>query len=190
MQDHIAGVEASEHDPPAHIQPRPLASPPNIAKEEKAKHYLTHARPHPGSAICRSTRTPNLPHSVLHESSRAIPRLVGDYCFLRKAGDSTLLACLARKLYPYRLVLACGVPKKGVDSLVVSRIARCTRELGLAHCACRCGREATLTAMFEEAMSRTGRAGKLITKDTPSSDCEFPVAGGAWGRDSRAQRNC
>ena len=77
MQDPIVGVETSGHDSPAHIQPRPLASPPEMTKEEKAKHDLTHTPPHPGCAICRSTRTPNLPNSMSHESSRTIPSCGG-----------------------------------------------------------------------------------------------------------------
>ena len=78
MQDPIVGVETSGRDSPAHIQPRPRASPPEMTKEEKAKHDLTHTHPYPGCAICRSTRRPNLPHSMSHESSRTDPLLVGD----------------------------------------------------------------------------------------------------------------
>ena len=79
MHDPIVGVETDGHDSSAHIQPRPLASPPEMTQAEKEKHDLTHTPPHPGCAICRSTRSPNLPHAMSHESSRTIPLLVGDY---------------------------------------------------------------------------------------------------------------
>ena len=80
------------------------------------------------------------------------------------------------KLYPYHLFLACGVPKKGLDPLVVSRISRFIREMGLVHFAYRCDREASLNAMLEEAISRTGRTGKRFSPDSSDNNFPFPVA--------------
>ena len=163
------GVELLQHeeDGPSAIPPKPVPSPPSMSAVEKAKHDLTHQPPHPGCAICRSTRSPNMQHPQSHEHMRTIPLLVGDYCFLRDAADAYLATCLVLRLYPYRLFLAFIVPRKGSDPSVVARISRFIREAGLVHFAYRCDREASLNNLVEEAIAKAGRTGKRVHTDQP-----------------------
>ena len=100
--DPIVGVEHVLRDEqgPGAREARPLPSPPSMTPAQKAKHDLTHLPPHLGCAICRSTRSPNLQHGPSHEHERIIPLLVGAYCFLRRADESSLLTCLVMRLYP------------------------------------------------------------------------------------------
>ena len=109
------GVEGVLHDSrgPGALQAVPMPSPPTMSPAEKAKHDLTHLPPHPGCAICRSTRAPNLGHPRSHEHLRVIPLLVGDYCFLKNALEKTLATCLVLRLYPYGIFFAFLVPRKG-----------------------------------------------------------------------------
>ena len=114
MDDPIVGVETVQHDEKysTAIPAQPIRSPPEMTPAEKERHDLTHQPPHPGCVICRSTRTPNVQHTRTTEHQRTIPLVVGDYCFLRSAGEKTLLTCLVSKFYPCHIVLAFGVPKK------------------------------------------------------------------------------
>ena len=148
FDDPIVGVEVvtrDEHGPGA-LEARALPSPPTMTPTQRATHALTHVPPHQGCAICRSTRSPNMAHGPSHEHERVIPLLVGDYCFMRRQDESKLLTCLVMRLYPYKIFLACGIPKKGIDALVISRISRFIREMGLVHFAYRCDRETALNA--------------------------------------------
>ena len=95
---------------------------------------------------------------------------------MRGAGNNIRLTCLVLKLYPYQVFLACGVPTKGADPSVVSRMSRFIREMGLTHFAYRCDREASLNALFEEAISRAGRQGKKFNPETKDADFYLPVA--------------
>ena len=173
MDDPIIGVEQQDEGA---IEAKPLRSPPVMTPAQREIHNLTHQPPHPGCEICRATRTPNIPHSLSHESSRTIPMLVGDYCFLKSGGEKKLLTCLVMKLYPWKIFLACGVPKKGIDQSVISRISRFIREMGLVTFVYRCDREASLNAMLEEAISRTGRAGRHFPRGSDASSFPLPIA--------------
>ena len=91
-------------------------------------------------------------------------------------GDEILQTVLVMRLYPYKIFLACAVPKKGIDTLVTLRIARFIRDMGLVHFAYRNDREASFNAMIEEACARTGRTGKPVAQDDIATDFPYPVA--------------
>ena len=120
--------------------------------------------PGEGCQLCKSTRAPNLKHAQSHEHLRTIPLLVGDYCFLKSIADDDLRTCLVMKLYPYQITFASGVPRKGSDPLVIQRLARFIKEMGLVHFAYRCDREAALNSMLEDAIARAGRTGKEFSQ--------------------------
>ena len=70
-------------------------------------------------------------HVMSHESERVIPLLVGDECFLRSIDETVLQTCLVMRLYPYKCFMACAVPKKGFDELVIRRLVKFLRDMGL-----------------------------------------------------------
>ena len=150
-------------------EPVPVKSPRTMTAAQKEKHDLTHMPPDLGCSICRSTRTPNLGHTATREHERTIPLLVGDYCFLKTFSETILATCLVFRLYTYKSFLACIVPKKGHHPDVIARVARFIREMGLVQCAYICDREASLNALVEEAIARTGRAAKRVYADEPRS---------------------
>ena len=97
-----------------HCQTREIPSGDDTSRKNE-RHDLTHQPPHPGCGICRSSRTHNVQHKASHENPRSIPLIVADDCFLRRSEHKTLLTCLITKLCPYQRVMACGVPRKGMD---------------------------------------------------------------------------
>ena len=145
----------------------PLPTPPSMTPAEREHHNLTHQPPHRGCPICAANRTPNIKHGPSHEHERLIPLLVGDYCFLRSIQDRPLVPCLVMRLYPYKIFFATAVPRKGAEPLLVARVARFIREMGLVHFAYRCDREHSLNALVEQACAKAGRAGFAVTSDLP-----------------------
>ena len=101
-----------------------------MSPAQRRKHNLTHLPMHPGCAICRATRSPNAVHVMSHESERVIPLLVGHYCFLRRIDETLLQTCLVMRLYPYKCFMACAVPKKGFDELVIRRLVIFLTDMG------------------------------------------------------------
>ena len=53
--------------------------------------------------------------------SRSVPLLVGDYCFVRNSGDDNLVCILVLKLYPYGMLFAAVVNRKGFDEDIVKK---------------------------------------------------------------------
>ena len=79
MDAPYVGVELLQHeeDGPCAIPAKPVPNPPTMSAAEKATHDLTHQPPHPGCAICKPTKSPNMQHPQSHEHMRTIPLLVG-----------------------------------------------------------------------------------------------------------------
>lgn len=174
---HVLEGQEKQHESDAGFrEPVPLKSPRAMTPLEKAKRDLTHIPPHPGCTICTSTRTPNLAHTATHEHLRIMPLLVGDYCLLKGFGETTLATCLVLRLYPFKNVLACIVPKKGMHTLVIFRVTRIIKEISLVHFAYRCDREASLNSLIEEAIAKAGRTGKRVYKDDPENESDYPIA--------------
>ena len=146
LDDPITGVELTilDENGTGALEPRAPASPKEMTPAQRAKHNLTHLLRHPGCAICRMCTSPNVFHTASHEHERVIPLRVGDDCFLLAKGDTVLQTCLAMRLYPYKIFSACAVPKKGVDTMVIARIVRFIKDMGLVHFAYRNDREASL----------------------------------------------
>ena len=48
--------------------------------------------------------------------------------------------------------------------------------MGLVYCAYRCGREASINAMIEEACARTGRTSRPVSTDEATTDSPMPIA--------------
>ena len=168
-------LHGTDQQPDRH-EPQPFRSPKAMTQTQQEIHDLTHMPPDPGCSICRSTRAPNLSHTATNENARTIPLLVGDYCFLKSFTETTLATCLVLRLYPYKIFLACIVPRKGHHPDVVARVARFIRDMGLVHFAYKCDREASLNALVEEAISRTGRTGKRVYQDEPTEDPSQQIA--------------
>ena len=160
----IVGVERIVYDEdtgPGAIPARPLPTPRSMTEAQRAIHDLTHLPYDPGCEICVSNRRPNTQHRNLrHDDQRTIPLMVGDYCFPKHAEDTDTLTVLVVRVFPYKLMMCCVVPGKGRDPSVIQRLARFIKECGLTHFVYRSDREPAITAMFEEAVSITGRSGK------------------------------
>ena len=171
----IIGVERVVYDDetgPGAIPARPLPTPKSMSVAQRAIHDLTHLPYDPGCEICVSSRRPNTHHRSLHGGERSVPLVVGDYCFPKHSEESTTLTVLVVRVYPYKMFMCCVVPAKGRFPEVVRRLARFIKECGLTQFVYRSDREPAITAMFEEAVSITGRMG---SKDVAVSDSE-PVS--------------
>ena len=65
---------------------------------------------------------------------RTMPMISADYCFPRAAEDSKPVTALVLKVRPYGVLRAFPVDRKGDSPLVVSRIAKFVRDIGLYKC--------------------------------------------------------
>lgn len=83
----IIGVEQSTTEELKTSAATPVRSPKPVTLAEKEKHDITHTPLHPGCPMCASSMTPHLKHGPSHEHLRAIPLLVRDYCFMRRADE-------------------------------------------------------------------------------------------------------
>ena len=103
--DPIVGSEATtvSKDGPGAIAAKGLPSPPAMTPTQKAIHDLTHLPYNPACEECVATRRPNSHHRNLHDESRTIPLLVGDYGFPRDTRDQECSTVLVLKLYPYKI---------------------------------------------------------------------------------------
>ena len=178
LDDPIVGIEQvtlTELGPGAR-KPNPLPVPKPMTQAEKEEHDLTHLPFDKRCEICQATRGLNAQHRMVVENHRVIPLLVADYCFLRFAGTTLLRAVLVMRLYPYRICMACCVPRKGGDPDVVKRIVNFIRDCGLTHFVYRSDREAAITNMIDEAASLLGRSCQRVTSDTDPKVVAYPIA--------------
>ena len=152
-------VVFDEETGPGALAARPLTSPKGMSAHQRAIHDLTHLPYDPSCEICSSCRRPNTQHRSLPATVRAVPLVVGDYCFPKHSDETTPLTLLVIRVYPYRLFFCCAVPSKGRDPTVVHRLERFIRECGLTHFTYRSDREPAIQAMMEEAASMCGRNG-------------------------------
>ena len=167
LGDRIVGTEhvtLNEHGPGA-IDVKPMKAPPELTVEQWARHAITHLPYHPGCAICRACKLPNIAHGKSHEAERTIPLLVGDYAFCRDSKDEGLATLLILRILPYRLTFAFVVATKGPDPLVVTRIAKLITDCGLVHFAYRSDKEPAIIAMIQDACAMAGRKGVHVKGD-------------------------
>ena len=116
LDDPIVGIDKvtfdDQHGPGA-LRPRPLPVPKPMTAAEKEEHDLNHLPFDKRCEICQATRGVNAHHRSVAEQLRVIPLLVADYCFLRFAGFDLMRTVLVLRPYPYRLFLACCIPRRG-----------------------------------------------------------------------------
>ena len=168
LDDPVTGVEVAlldEHGPGG-IEPNAITPLGEMTSSQMAKHNLTHLPVHPGRAICRMCKTPVMSHLPSNEHARVIPLLVGEYCLLRLVQDAAIQRVRVVRRYPYTMFVACAVPKKGIDDLVIPKLARFIEDMGRVHVAYRNGRVASRNSMVEEACARSGRTGTPVDNDT------------------------
>ena len=151
---------ATGQDRPVHF-----LSPKTLNPAQREIHDLAHLPFDEGCEICRLTRGLNAQHGPTLEHMRTIPLLVADDCFLRWSSNPTLRTVWVMRLYPYKIYFAACVPRKGPEPTVVKRIVGFLRDSGLTHFAFRCDREASITAMLDEAVAILGRSYQRITND-------------------------
>ena len=109
---------------------------------------------------CVAARRRNSPHLRSSDSSqRSKPLLVADYCFVRDNHDKELATILVARLYPSKALLATVCPHKGVDEVVISRMASFIKDSGYSSIDYRSDQEPSIRAMFEEAFKVAGREG-------------------------------
>ena len=139
----IVGTKVITYDAngPGAMKPKLLPTPKGMTAAEWAEHCVTHVKFHEACPFCKACRSPNPQHRKSHESSRRLPLLVADYCFLKTTDDSKHLTILVMRLYPYKIFFATVCPAKGEHPEIVSRIARFIREHGLLHIAFRSDKE-------------------------------------------------
>ena len=58
LDDPLVGIEIAEEDGKHAIAAKPVTTPPEMTPAQRERHNLTHQPPHPGCAICRSSRSP------------------------------------------------------------------------------------------------------------------------------------
>ena len=143
-------VTLDEHGPGA-IKARGLPSPKEPTQAARDLHYLTHLPYCSWCPICVASRRPNHHHRLLRDATRTIPRPVGDYGFIGNSGDDSLVCVLILKVYPYGILLACIVPKKGAEDSVVNLVSNLILDMGLTPFAYWLDREPNIMALFDAA---------------------------------------
>ena len=172
INDPIVGVDRVVLDDktgPGALDARPLPSPKGMTPARRAIHDITHLPYDPSCEVCVSCRRPNTHHTSVSNAERAVPLMVGDYCFPKHSDDAEPLTVLVIRIYPYKLFLCCVVSSKGRDPLVVDRLVRFIKECGLTQFTYRSDREPAIMAMMDEACSLSGRNG---LKDVSSSESQ------------------
>ena len=113
----------------------------------------------------------NNPHDRLPPSSRDIPLMVMDYCFVKSGDDPKFLTVLVGKLYPYKAVFAVACPQKGPDQYVTRRLAGFLRQCGINklnymrnfdRMTWMTDQEPAIRAMFTEAMEVVKASGEYL----------------------------
>ena len=172
INDPIVGVDRVVLDDktgPGALDARPLPSPKGMTPARRAIHDITHLPYDPSCEVCVACRRPNTHHTSLPNAERAVPLMVGDYCFPKHSDDAEPLTVLVIRIYPYKLFMCCVVSSKGRDPLVVDRLVRFIKECGLTQFTYRSDREPAIMAMMDEACSLSGRNGH---KDASSSESQ------------------
>ena len=172
VNDPIVGVDRVVSDDktgPGALDARPLPSPKGMTPARRAIHDITHLPYDPSCEVCVACRRPNTHHTSLPNAERAVPLMVGDYCFPKHSDDAEPLTVLVIRIYPYKLFMCCVVSSKGRDPLVVDRLVRFIKECGLTQFTYRSDREPAIMAMMDEACSLSGRNGH---KDASSSESQ------------------
>ena len=170
-KDPIVGVERVVFDDATGsgaLPAKPLPSPKGMSAFQRAIHDLTHLPYDPSCEICVSCRRPNSHHKLVSDAERLVPLLVGDYAFPKHSDELDTLTVLVVRVYPYKIFMCCVVPSKGRDPAVVNRMERFIKECGLTHFTYRSDREPAITAMIDEAVSVSGRNGKMDNAATTS----------------------
>ena len=83
---------------PGAIPATVLPAPKEMSKAEWTRHCVTHLPYHRGCPVCAATRMPNMHHRASHETSRVVPLIVGDYCFVKSLDEKKTLTVLVLKL--------------------------------------------------------------------------------------------
>ena len=150
-------------------RPRGLPQPVAPTREARRLHDLTHLPYASWCWCCVSARKNNSPHFRSRSGAdRDLPLFVMDYCFVRNEKDEQLAKVLVGKLYPSRKVFACIVDVKGTDEYAVRRLVDFIKESGLTKFVYKSDKEVSIIALMDEAIRRSGRAGKLLPADVPS----------------------
>ena len=98
--------------------------------------------------------------------------LVWDYGFIRNSGDDALVCVSILKLYPFRVLFACAVPKKGVDELTIKKVSKFLVDMGLTHFAYRSDKEPGVVALPQAVCQETGKQGEHVG---PTDQVEAPT---------------
>lgn len=171
LGDPIVGLEViplDEHGPGA-LPARALASPPAPTPAQRAAHNLTHAKYESWCPFCVSCKRPN-DHHRSQPNDRLQPLLVGEYAFIRNAGDDELVPVLICRLKPHGVYFATVVPETGVHPWVAERLARFILECWLIQFSYRADREPSIVALFQEACRLSGRKGEDVTPAPKDKD--------------------
>ena len=151
-----ADDEVAEGEPVVVQVPKGIPSPAQPTAEEVALHWLNHLPYRSWCKWCVSGKRGNTPHRFCHLSSREIPLLVANYCYLRDRRDEDLITCFVGKLYPSRCMIAIPCDVKGVDDYANSRLTRFLRNCGITRLAYMCDQEKPLNAMIRASMHELG----------------------------------
>ena len=145
----IVGVDAVTFDERGQgaLQAEGLPSPKEPTQAARDKHNPTHLPFELVCPICVACRRPYNHQRLLCDRTRALPLLIGAYGFIRNSGDDTLICVLAMKLYPYGVLFACVVPKKGIEATIVRKVASFINDMGLTHVVYRSDREPSIVSL-------------------------------------------
>ena len=129
---------------------------------KKAVHALTHLPFHPGCPFCVTARRANVQHRTSHEGQRTIQFLVTDYGYGRDSNDEIMATVLVVRLYPYNVVFATIVEKKGSYPAIVKQVATWIQEAGLVHFTYRTDMEEAIRDLLEANVRESGRPGRPL----------------------------
>ena len=126
-----------------------------------AQHNLTHLPYRSWCKWCVMARRPNSQHRSKHPSfQRNTPLLVADYCQIRDSREEDLATVLVARLYPAKAILGVVCDNKGVDEMVIARLASFIKDSGYSKIVYKSDQERALRAMLEESFRRSGRTGE------------------------------
>ena len=106
------------------MKAKPYADPKFPSAAEIEAHNCTHIPYRTWCKWCVMARRPNAPHKSKGHTDRELPLLVGDYCFLRDAKDSSLIPVFIGRMFPSKAVVVVPCSSKGaIDDYAVDRVA-------------------------------------------------------------------
>ena len=133
----------------------PMTSPRELTAKEWAEHMVTHLPYCSSCPYCIPGMRHNCPHKR-SQTDRKLPHLLADYGYLKDSVSKDSVPFLVVYVQPFKVYFATVIDLKGRDLIIVKRLARLVRDIGLTHYTYRSDRKPAIRALLLAAALEAG----------------------------------